>query len=73
MKIKMNDHEFEGAAADLVAAMRAASFSGAADDTTWMAESAARVKFTSGRDVRSDSADHFVADLIAAGLVEEIA
>jgi hypothetical protein len=60
--------------ADLVSKMRidAERWAPAADDAQYMKQTAARAKVQTGRTVRSDTPEHFVADLIAAGLVTEL-
>ena len=59
-------------AAALVTMMRhAARWSGAETDAEYMAGFADRAKLSGAR-IRSDAAEHFVADVIAAGFIREL-
>lgn len=55
----------------LVQQMADGSLSQAESTQAWMEDAAARYHEIGGIDVRTDTADNFVADLTAAGLVKE--
>lgn len=55
--------------AELVRQLARGSWDPAESDAEWMEQAAARAELQSGQPVRSDSAEHFVEDLLAAGLV----
>ena len=57
-------------AADLVDRLRALSFLEHADAADFMAKMAANCAAWDGSDVRADSAEAFVEDLIAAGFLQ---
>jgi hypothetical protein len=57
--------------ADLVAQLRVRSFTPSDDFHGFMRDVAIRAKLQTGHDVRCDSPENFVADLIAAGLITE--
>ena len=57
-------------AEDLVSKMRRASFTATATDQEFMAEVAARMMLQSSAEIRTDSAEAFVADLIRAGVIK---
>lgn len=58
-------------AADLVKKMSALSFAPAKTTQAWMEDAAERYRQLSSADIRTDSAEHFVADLTAVGAVVE--
>ncbi len=57
-------------AADLVRQLHEISMAPAEDDETWMAQTAARTQEQTGRPVRHDNAEEFVADLLKLGLIK---
>lgn len=70
MKYAVNGNAIEAAtSADLVSQMHKASFDPDGTDQEFMVATASRVRLQNGQQVRSDTADHFVADLIAAGMI----
>jgi hypothetical protein len=56
-------------AAEVVSELHGLSFSPCADDQEFMVQTAERVSVQFEKRVRSDSPEHFVEDLIAAGLL----
>jgi hypothetical protein len=72
-KYRINKEIFEAVGpTDLVGQMRQSSFTIEASPAAFMVATAARVAEQFGTEVRSDTADHFVADLIKVGVVEEV-
>lgn len=59
-------------AVKVVEYMRANSFTESASTPAFMVATAARTAEQFGTEIRSDTIDHFVADLIKVGLVEQI-
>ena len=57
---------------ELVKKLHSVSHAPAADDRTWMMEVADRMEVQSGNKLRSDTPEHFVADLVGFGLVEKL-
>lgn len=57
---------------DLVRQMAEGSFTPARSIEKWMQQTAARAEEQMGRPIRYDTPRNFVADLIAAGLIQEI-
>jgi hypothetical protein len=58
---------------ELVELMREViAFIPAADDQTFMEELAEQVKMESGDDVRTDTKDNFVGDLLAIGFLKKV-
>lgn len=55
--------DFDGTAAELVSHLHKASQAKAADDLTWMAETAQRIQLMSGDVIRHDIPENFIADL----------
>jgi hypothetical protein len=73
MKYQTMSHTFEAdSAASLVEQMHSASYATAEDDATFMQETAERTQTQNGAPIRFDTPEHFVADLIAAGLIKEL-
>lgn len=74
MKVQTLDGEvFEGSAKDIVIAMHDSSMAPATSDKDWMKETSERAKMqTGGATVRTDTPDHFVADLIKLGMLKEV-
>jgi hypothetical protein len=58
--------------AHLVSSMHDDSYAHAATDTIFMKEMAERVKFTTDQEIRSDSVENFVEDLISIGYLKEV-
>jgi hypothetical protein len=63
----------EWLAADLVHALHKGSRARAQDDGAWMVETVHRIKVQNGHDVRADSCEHFLDDLVAEGLLHGLA
>jgi len=57
---------------DLVEKMHSTSRAPSPSDEAWMRDVARRGELMTGREIRSDTPGNFVADLMAAGLLEEI-
>jgi len=58
--------------AEIVSELHYWSFAQSRDDQTWMAEAAYRARLMTGRQVRCDSPEEFVEDLLKQGfLIEE--
>lgn len=55
---------------ELVRQLARGSWAPAGSDAEWMEQAAARAELQTGHPVRHDSAEHFLEDLLAAGLVE---
>jgi hypothetical protein len=74
MKFKYADQTLQGVHyLDIVKAMQSHSlFDQEKPMGVYMKEAAARGKMQSGKVIRSDTADNFVKDLVAAGLLEEL-
>lgn len=72
-KYSINGEIFEATGSkDLVGQMRQSSFTVESSLEAFMVAAAARAAEQSGSEVRSDTADHFVADLIKIGLIKEV-
>jgi hypothetical protein len=70
-KFTVDDHVIEAAdAADLVRKMAANSLAQAESPEAWMEDAAYRFNLISGKDIRCDTAEAFVTDLLNAGLIE---
>jgi hypothetical protein len=59
-------------AADVVIALRAMSRSPGRDLADYMGSTSARARLQNGSVVRGDTCAHFLADLVAAGLLERM-
>jgi len=59
-------------AAKVVEYMRGTSFTETSSTAAFLVATAARTAEQFGTDIRSDTAEHFVADLVKVGLVEQI-
>jgi hypothetical protein len=57
---------------ELVHKLHKASHAPSADDRTWMMEVSDRTEIQSGNKLRSDTPDHFVADLLRFGMIERL-
>lgn len=57
---------------DLVGKLSRSSLDSQSDQREWMKQAANRAKSVTGLDVRSDTAGHFVEDLLASGLIRDI-
>lgn len=57
---------------DLVGQLNGSSRNAKTNQRDWMKGAAARAKTVSGFPVRSDTAGHFVEDLLACGLLAEV-
>ena len=63
--------DMTGTAEEVVRELHKGSRAQAKDDETWMAEASQRVMTQSGHVVRTDTAEHFVDDLLAADLLHK--
>jgi hypothetical protein len=70
MKIRSNDHTYEGTPAEIVAQLNNTSLAHADSHATYMNEAADRATMTTGIDVRYDTPENFLMDLEKAGLIE---
>lgn len=59
-------------AREIVRAMHADAWMRSATDEDFMVECAKRAEMSTGRSVRYDTAENFIADLIAVGLLSEV-
>lgn len=57
--------------AELVSRLHDGSRAPAASDQEWMREVAQRMKLYNGASIRTDTAEHFIADLEAQGVIAE--
>lgn len=68
-----DDQTFEAATAeDLVTQIHKSSHTQSEGNQAWMERTADLAKKQSGKDVRTDTAENFVSDLAAAGLLEKV-
>lgn len=58
-------------AAELIGKMHKLSRAPADSDEAWMVQVAYRMKLQGGQEIRTDTAAHFVRDMIDAGEIEE--
>ena len=65
-------HGVTGTAKEVVAKLHKGSRAPSKDDTTWMAECAHRVKVIGGPDIRHDTAEHFLDDVVSYNLLEDM-
>lgn len=57
---------------DLVGKLNRSSRDSQSDQREWMKQAADRAHSITGLDVRSDTAGHFLADLLSCGLISDI-
>ena len=57
---------------ELVRELHKVSHAPAADDLTWMLETADRTELQSGHKVRTNTPENFIADLLKFGLIERL-
>lgn len=57
---------------DLVGKLNRSSRDGQSDQREWMKQAADRAHSVTGLDVRSDTAAHFVEDLLNCGLISDV-
>lgn len=74
MKVQALDGDvFEGSPKDIVIQMHDSSMAPSTSDKDWMKETSERAKMqTGGAVIRTDTPDHFVADLIKFGMLKEV-
>lgn len=73
MKMKHSEHVHEAPdPAGIVRLMREHSFERSRTVLDYMEQVAERAKTQTGKDVRTSSAEAFVADLVSVGLLEEV-
>lgn len=72
-KYAVDGREYEaGSAKDLVRLMNESSFSQCPSPREYMLEAAERTTMQNGSKPRTDTFDHFVLDLISAGMIKEL-
>lgn len=72
-KYTVDGREYEaGSARELVQLMNEASFSQCSSPREYMLEAAERTTMQNGSKPRIDTFDHFVLDLISAGMIKEL-
>lgn len=73
MRLKHSDITIEASDAEgVVQQMRSGAHDGGGTDRGYMDMVADRARVQTGKAVRTDSYENFVADLVAAGLLEEV-
>lgn len=71
MRTKDGDYVMGATPAEQVADLRAKAFNQGDNDAEYMRLTASRALLQTGKRVRCDTAEHFIADLMEAGLLWE--